>query len=277
MANTKTVKEEEIVTEEAVRIPSTLEDNKLLVEFCKMYLAVVDEIAAYNKEVLQDRTDGWTNAKVLEKAKELGNPTDANVKPHEDIKAYLEKYEDVLSQLNFARKELLESTADVLGIVLTATNERDESVEKPLKEKRGNATQIATQLNNIANMTADPTTKKAVTEFLDSNPLPMVGRDQVRNFTQDTTSTPRYRVTVNVFKGDENVGTAQGFTKAGLMLTKSEYGYARGKALTGEDLRKAWENAGNSAANPYAVPTVEFTDNREDGGNPELRFVLTKS
>jgi hypothetical protein len=276
MATTKSVKEE-TVTEEAPKIPASLEENKLLVEFCKMYLAVVAEITAYNKEVLQERTDGWTNPKILAKARELASPEDASVPKNEEIEALVTKFDDYQTALNFARKEVIEATAKVLGITVTATRERDTAVEEPLKEKRNNATQIATQLSNIASMTHDPSTKGAVTEFLDSNPLPMVGRDQVRNFTQDNASTPRYRVTINVLKDDVVIGTAQGFTKAGLMLTKPEFGYDRAKALSGDDLRKAWEGAGNSAANPYAVPTVEFVDTREDGGNPDLKFVITKT
>ncbi len=269
---------EEVVSEEVMYpIPAALDDNKLLVELCKMYLDVAKAIKKYNDSVLTQRTDGWTNAKVLEKARELGNPTDANVKPNDDIKAYLEKYEELLDQLNFAKRELLESTADVLGIVLTNSNERDESVEKPLKEKRTHATVVATQLNNIAGMTHDTTVTEAIKEFLEKNPLPMVGRDQVRTFTDGSAgSTPRYRVDVKVFKGDDLIGTAQGFTKAGLMVTRPEFGFVRGKAISGDKLREAYEGAGNSAANPYAVSPVEFVVEKGDDLADDLKFVIEK-
>lgn len=262
MAKTETVKEDEVTVE--TRIPEQLTANNLLAEFCRMYLATADEIAAYNKEVLQERTDGWTNAKVLEKAKSLGNPDDANVEPNEEIAHYLNAYEEALTKFNFARKELLNVTADHLGITLTATNERDAAVEAPLKEKRNQATQIALQLGNIANMTNDTVTKEAVKEFLESCPLPMVGRDQVRNFNSETTTIPRYRVDVIVTKDGVELLNTQGFSKAAQALSNSKFGYERGKSLDADTLRQAWEKAGNSANNPYAVPVVEFKDNGLD-------------
>lgn len=262
-------KQMSVKKETETRIPENLTTNNLLAEFCRMYLVTADEIAEYNKSVLTERTDGWTNAKVLEKAKELGNPTDANIAPVTEIADFLTKYEDYLTAFNFARKELLEATAKHLGIVLTATNERDQTVEGPLKEKRNQATQIALQLGNIANMTADTVTKEAVKEFLESNPLPMVGRDQVRNFNAETSSVPRYRVDVTVTKGGDTLLTTQGFSKAAAALSNSKFGYERGKSLNADDLRLAWEKAGNSATSPYAVSPVTFEDNG-------LVFTITK-
>lgn len=273
MANTKS--NTETVTEEVEvnRIPDAIIENGLLVEFCKIYLGIADEIGEYNSRVLQTRTDGWTNSKVLEKAKEFASPEDANIPKDDTIADLFDKYESYLTALAFAKTELLNATAEKLGITLTNTSERDPNVENTLKEQRVKALKVVTQFEGMAEFTTDANLKNGITEFLKNNPLPMVGRNQERSFGLEgnNTSTPKYRVTVTITNSDgEKLYSDKGFSKAALAITKPVFGYERGKALTAENLREAWEKAGNSADNPYAVPRVEFVDNK-------LTFVIEKT
>lgn len=248
------------------RIPESLSSNSILADFCRQYLSVFDEIANYNKEVLAERDSEWTAAKVMEKARELGRPTDANVKPKENVKNALEKFESLVTELAKARKAVLDVTSGELGITLSATAERNPELEAPLKEKRKLAVEIGTQLSMIAKMTTDESASSAVEEFLGKNPLPAIGRDQARTFGGDGKSTPKYRVTVTVSDSDGNEKIKEdGFTKTALALTKL---YERGKAPKSDTLREVWEKAGNTPEKTVQSP-VTFEDNN-------LHFVITK-
>lgn len=251
---------------EVNRIPETLADNPILSEFCKRYLDVLDEIAKYNEEVLAEKDAEWNPSKVLEKSKELANPTDANVPANADIKAARDEWEKIVGQAALARKKVIETTAKALGITLTVTTERDAETEEGLKQKRKLAVAIGTQLSTIAEMTTDKDASAAVTTFFEKNPLPAIGRDQVRSFGSDGKSTPKYRVHITVSDKDGNVKVSEdGFTKTALALPKY---YERGKALKSETLRKAWEAAGNTPEKTLVDP-VEFDDN-------DLHFVIKK-
>lgn len=248
------------------RIPTALSTNSILADFCKQYLNVVDEIAKYNADVLSEKDSEWTAAKVMEKARAFASPTDANEKPKPEIKKLVDDFEKAAVALSNARKAVIEATSKELGITLSATSERNPELEAPLKEKRKLANEIGNQLGMIAKMTTDASASDSVTEFLSKNPLPAVGRDQVRTFGNDGKSTPKYRVTVTVTDIDGAVKVQEdGFTKTALALTKL---YERGKAPKSDDLRAAWEKAGNTSENTVQ-PTVEFDDNK-------LHFVIKK-
>lgn len=249
------------------RIPTVLARNIVLVDFCRQYLEAIDEIAAYNKEVIAEKSSEWNVSKVLAKARELGNPEDANTPVNEDIKKALSEWEDAVTKVNVAKRAVLEATSKELGITLSSvTVERNAETEAPLREKRKFANEIGNQLSAIAAMTRDEKSKDAVNEFLTSNPLLAVGRDQVRTFGGDEPSTPKYRVNVKVTDKDGNVLVDEsGFTKTALALTKY---YERGKALKQDKLREAWEKSGNTVANTVVNP-VEFDDNG-------MHFVITK-
>jgi hypothetical protein len=250
------------------RIPEALSNQSILADFAKRYLDVFDEIAAYNKDVLAEKTSDWNAAKVLDKARELARPTDKNVKPNEDIKKAVENWENLINEMNRARKTLLDMTSKELGITLSSTSERDPALEAPLRDKRKFAIEIGTQLSMIAKMTTDEAVSEAATEFLAKNALPAIGRDQVRKFGDDGKSTPKYRVHIQITKDGDTVLDEDGFTKTALALTKSTFGYERGKSLKSEDLRKAWEAVGNTPEKTVTNP-VEFDDNG-------LHFVITK-
>ncbi len=250
------------------RIPSLLENNSILGDFCKQYLDIHDRIASYNKEVLAERDSEWNATKVLEKARQLGRPTDNSVKPNDEIKKALTDWEDLINQVARARKNVLDLTAKEIGITLSATADRNPELEAPLKEERKRANVIGEQLSTIAKMTSDKNATDAVLEFLAAYPLPAIGRDQVRTFGNDGSATPKYRVTVEVSKNGEVLVSESGFTKAGLALTKPALGYERGKAPNSGDLREAWEKAGNTADKTVTNP-VEFDDNG-------LHFKITK-
>jgi hypothetical protein len=267
---TNTVAEDKVAVEtettETNRVPEVLSSNSILADFCKRYLDVLDEIADYNKAVLAERDSEWTAAKVMEKAREFGRPTDANVKPKDNVKSALDKFENLVTELAKARKALLDVTSSELGITLSATAERNPELEAPLKEKRKFAVEIGSQLSMIAKMTTDENASTAVEEFLGKNPLPAIGRDQARTFGTDGKSTPKYRVTVKVYDKDGTEKLSEdGFTKTALALTKL---YERGKAPKSDALREVWEKAGNTSDKTVQSP-VEFTDN-------DLRFVITK-
>lgn len=263
------VTETETVETEVNRIPSLLVDNVILGGICKQYLDIFDEIAKYNKEVLQEKSSDWTQAKVLEKSRELGRPADPKAKPHADIRKALEAYENAVDALNFARKDLVAVTATELGITLSATAERNPEIEAPLKEKRKVAVEIGSQLTMISKLTNDEKASAAVNEFLENNPLPAIGRNQAHAFSDGGKTTPKYRVTVKIVKDGNVLLEESGFTKTALALTGPVFGYDRGKAPSAETLREAWEKAGNSAENPGAVSPVEFEDNN-------LHYTITK-
>lgn len=251
------------------RIPEALANNPILAEFCSRYLSAFDEIAAYNKEVLTKSDSDWTQSKVLEQARKLGRPEDPKAKPNADIREVLVAYENAVEAMTFARKALMDTTAKELGISLSSTSERDPEREAPLKEKRKLAVEIGSQLSMIAKMTNDEAASGAVSDFLGSNPLPAIGRDQVRTFTENGTATPKYRVTVKVVNSDGTVLLEEnGFTKTALALSQPVFGYERGKSLKSEDLRKAWESAGNTP-DKTVQSTVEFEDNN-------LHYTITK-
>lgn len=256
---------EVVETQEKPRIPEALSNNSILAEFCRQYLAVFDEISEYNKEVLAERDAEWNAGKVLEKARELGRPADANTPANQDIKNALEAWEKLVNETARARKSVLDTTSKVLGITLSATSERNPETEAPLKEKRKIAFEIGTQLSNIAKMTTDENASAAVVEFLANSPLPAVGRDQTRNFGDNEKATPKYRVNVTVSKDGNKLIDEAGFTKAALALTKY---YERGKSPKADKLRGMWESAGNSPEKTVTSP-VEFQDNG-------LHYVITK-
>ena len=262
------VKSETPVTGD-VRISEVVYQNPILVDFFRQYLSVVDEIDGYNKEVLAEKDSEWPTVKILERARELGTPADANVKPDVDIKNALTEWENLVTKVNLAKRKVLELTAKNIGITLTATAERNPEVEAPMKERRSLAVAIGSQLEMMVKMLHDEDLKTAIVDFLKNNDLPAIGRDQVRTFGTDEKATPKYRVTVAVVNKDgEELLSADGFTKAALALTKSTFGYERGKAPKSEDLRNAWEKAGNSGDKTVANPVV-FEDNN-------LTFTITK-
>ncbi len=251
------------------RTPKLLEENTILGSFCQRYLDILDEIAAYNKAVLAERDDEWSPAKLVEQARKFASPDDAkNIKP--EIKNALDKWESLISEATKAKKLLLEATANELGIKLTNTAERDQNVEAPLKEKRKIAFTIGSQLSQIAEMTNDPEASNAVLTFLSNNPLPVIGRDQVRAFGNESGgSTPKYRVTITITNKDGQVLlTEDGFTKTAAALSKPVFNYERGKSPKSDVLRAAWEKAGNSPEKTTVNP-VEFDDN-------DLHYVISK-
>lgn len=251
------------------RIPEALAASPILGEICSRYLEAVDEITKYNREVLADKDAEWNVQKVLDKARTLARPTEKGAKANTKIKSALESWEKLIDQVTLAKKAVVEATAEELGIKLSATAERNPELEIPLKEKRKLANEIGSQLSMMAEFTNDANAKTTVTQFLEQNPLPAIGRDQVRTFGNDGGTTPKYRVTIEVKKDDEVLLTEKGFTKTALALTKPAFGYERGKAPKSEDFRKAWEAAGNTPDKTVQSP-VEFDDNG-------LHFTITKN
>jgi hypothetical protein len=250
----------EVVETEVVkdRTPESLASDSILASFCERYLLALDEIAAYNKEVLQKSDSDWTSAKVLEKARELARPTSKDVKANETILRALKAFEDAADTLTKTRREVLEITAKDQNIVLSNTSERDSEREAPLREKRTFAVAIGNQLESIAKMTTNEKATEDVLTFLKDNPLPAIGRDQSRTFGVEEKATPKYRVIVIVKNNDgEKLVEEAGFTKAANSLTKH---YPRGKSLKTDDLRKAWESAGNTPEKTVVSPVV-FEDN----------------
>jgi len=249
------------------RIPVVLSENSILADFCKRYLGTVDEILEYNKAVLAEKDSEWNALKVLDRARKFASPENAEeVKP--EIKKAVDAWESLQAEALKARKAVLDLTSRELGITLSATADRNPELEAPLKDKRKIANEIGSQLGVIAKLTSDEKASDAVNSFLTENPLPAVGREQARTFGTDENSTPKYRVKVEVFKDGNSILTADGFTKATLALTKPVFGYERGKAPKSDDLRKAWESAGNSSKETKQE-VVEFDDNG-------LHYVLTK-
>ncbi len=248
------------------RIPELFENNPILKDFCQKYLDILDEITEYNKQVLAEKTAEWNSSKVLEKAKEFAHPEDANVPANKEIQTLVDEWEKAITVLAQKRKAVIERTAKELGITLTSTAERDPEKEAGLKEQRKLAHTIGSQLSSFAEMINDASATKTIQEFLGSNPLPAVGRDQSHNFSSDGgKATPKYRVKVTVSRDNEELISEDGFTKAALALPKY---YERGKALKADKLREAWEAAGNTPEKTVTDP-VEFNDNG-------LHFTITK-
>lgn len=253
------------------RIPDPIANNDLLRDFASRYLDGYDEIAAYNKAVLAEKTSEWNVGKVLEQARNFARPTDKNSPVNNTIKQALEKYESLVNEVAKARKNVLDLTSQELGISLSATSDRDPETEARLKDVRKTAIEIGTQLSMIAKMTASTNEEvsKAVDQLLAENPMPAIGRDQVRTFGDNGgKATPKYRVTVTVSKDGTQLESFDGFTKAALALTKPAFGYERGSAPKSDKLRAAWEKAGNTPEKTVKDP-VEFDDNG-------LHFVITK-
>lgn len=266
--NTATM--EDVVTDNGTvetdpRIPQILSEQSILADFCKQYLNVADEIAAYNKEVLAEKSSDWTPVKVILKAREFASPEDANAETNEDIKKALDVWEELVRQAQLARKAVLDLTSKELGITLSATSERSAETEAPLKDRRKFANEIGTQLQMISKLATNSEASAAVAHFLSENPLPVVGRDQVRTFGSEEKSTPKYRVTVSVSRDGSELFREDGFTKTALKLVKY---YERGQAPKADFLRSAWESVGNNGETTVQ-PVVEF----EHEG---LNFTITK-
>lgn len=263
---------DDVVTEEVEkpRIPELLSGNPIFNNFCERYLATLDKIAEYNKEVFAEKDAEWNPTKVIGKAREFASPDDATkVKP--EIKKALDAWETAVAEAMKLRKTVLDVTSKELGITLSNTSERNPETEAPLKEERKIAHTIGDQLNTMGSISNDINFNAAVALFLTDNPLPQVGRDQVSTFGESAKATPKYRVKVTVKNKDgEEVVSEDGFTKASHALTKlpAAIAYERGKALKSDDLRTAWEKAGNNAEKTV-TPVVEFTDNG-------LLYTLTK-
>jgi hypothetical protein len=241
------------------RIPESLANNSLLGNFFLRYLDGYDDISKYNEQVLAEKNSGWNTTKVLAKAKEFASPEDP-AQVNEDVKKAYDEFERLVTEMQNARKSVIDATAKVLGISLSDVAQRDPAVEASLKEKRKLAVEIGTQLSTIAKMTTDEDAAKAVEEFFNAYPLPAIGREQTRSFTDDGKNTPKYRVEITVTKDGTQILKESGFTKTALKLSQPVFGYARGKSLKSEDLRKAWESAGNSPEETKQE-TVEFEDN----------------
>lgn len=247
------------------RVPAVLLENPILAEFCNQYLTTVDEILAYNKDVLAEKSAEWNAHKVMEKAREFARPTDKS-EPDSEILDIIKKYEAAQDAYNLARRSVLDATAKKLGITLSATADRNPEIEAPLKEKRKTAHVIGTQLKTMAEMTTNTQASEAVEEFLSKNELPMIGRDQTHSFGDSGKATPKYRVTIVVTDKDgKEVLSEDGFSKTAMALTKF---YERGKAPKADVLREVWEKAGNSPEETKTNP-VQFDDN-------DLHFVITK-
>lgn len=247
------------------RISPVLSKQVILMDFLGTYLSVFDEISAYNKEVLAEKSSDWPISKIMEKAREFASPENADdIKP--EVKVAWDQFEAASQAMQVARRNVLNATAKELGITLSVTAERNSDTEAPLKEHRTRAVAIGKQLSTFSELLNDEKISAALKEFLDAYPLPAVGRDQVSNFGADEKSTPKYRVTVVVTNSDgEELVNESGFTKAALALTKF---YPRGEAPKPDTLRTAWEKAGNTGENTVQ-PVVEFDDN-------DLHYVITK-
>ncbi len=250
------------------RIPGIVAEQSILKNFFERYLEALDEIAAYNKLVLAESESEWNATKVLAKSVEMASNEDANL-INQKVKEARDAFERISAELSKARRNLIDVTAAELGISLNVTDTRDPEAEKPLKEKRTLAVEIGKQLKTIAQMTTDESAATAVDEFLVANPMPAIGRDQVRSFTSDGKATPKYRVVVTVKKDGKELLSEKGFTKAAQQLTNPIFGYERGKAPKSDDLRAAWEKAGNTPEK-----TVQSTVEFEDG---ELHYTITKN
>lgn len=255
--NVEETKEES--TEPVNRIPELLASQFILNDLCQKYLGVVDKTAAYNQTVIGEKDSEWTSAKVVNKARELANPTDANVEANKEIKDALDAWENLVTEQLKARKVIVDLASKALGISLSSVAaERDMELEAKLKEERKLATVIGDQLKLMGTLTTDANTTEVVNAFLNAYPLPMVGRDQVHNFGADNAGkTPKYRVNIVVTRDGETILSEEGFTKLALALPPY---YERGKAPKAPMFREVWEKAGNSPEKTVQ-PTVQFEDN----------------
>jgi hypothetical protein len=281
---TVTDKSDDIVEEKEIETPETevtevsendkliaqLSSNPILADFTKKYLDVHGEISQYNAEVLAAKDSEWNPGKVMTKATEFAKPEpNSGVKADEEILSLMQSYEKLLIEVARAKKSVVDATAKKLGITLSATAERDPVKEEALKEKRSVGVVLGKRLNDIAEMFSDKEMSDAIAKFLTNNPLPAVGRQSSMSFAgNEGKATPKYRVKVEVYKGDEKLDEFDGFSKTALSLSNSKFGYERGKALKADKFREAWEAPGNNSEKTVQS-TVEFTDNG-------LRFVLTK-
>lgn len=257
-------------TEPVNRIPEALSSNPLFLDFLGRFLEVIDKISEYNTSVLGKKDNEWDRHKVLAKAKELGRPMDANVKPVDSILEKLKAYENVMEELAIVRDELISETAAHLGISLNAVAaERDKDKEAPLLEDRKKAVSLRSTLLVMADTMSDNEMSTALVEFLQNNPIPAVGRNQTSAISTDsgTGATPKYRVKVKVEKDGKVLLDADGFTKAVQSLTQPVFGYERGQAPKADKLRAAWEAAGNGPGKTVKT-VVEFEDNG-------LKYTLT--
>jgi hypothetical protein len=261
---------EETELSENDKLLAQLGTNPILADFANKYLDIYNEIAKYNAEVLASKDSEWNIGKVLAKANEFAKPTpDSGVKADSEILSLMKSYEELLIEVARAKKAVVDATAKKLGITLSATTERDPIREEALKDKRGTAVVLGKRLNDIAEMFSDKEMSDAIAKFLTNNPLPSVGRQSSHSFTDNGgKGTPKYRVKVEVFKGDEKLADFDGFTKAGTSLSNPMFGYKRGESLKADKFREAWEAAGNSSEKTVKN-VVEFGDNG-------LKFVLTK-
>lgn len=277
--NNDTVAEKEInETPETVETPETendkliayLSSNPILADFTKKYLDIYNKISEYNAEVLAAKDSEWNVVKVMAKATEFAKPAPGSgIKPNDDIASLMKTYEQLLIDVARAKKAVVDATAKELGITLSATSDRDPVREETLKEERSVGVVLGKRLNDISEMFSDKEMSAAIAEFLVKNPLPAVGRQSSHSFSgADAKASPKYRVKVEVFKGDEKLEEFDSFSKAGVSLSNPKFGYERGKSLKADAFREAWEAAGNNSEK-----TVQSVVKFEDNG---LTYVLTK-
>jgi hypothetical protein len=255
------------------RIPAFLKKNSMFNEFITRFLKTYDDISAYNKEVLAEKTDGWTASKVLEESKKLSENEDAT-KIVASVKEARDAFESVAAELAKARRNLIEVTSKELGITLSAVGgERNSEIEEPLKLARKEALEIGKQMNLFAGMTQDAAIKEEVTKFFATYDLPAVGRNQTTTFgSESSTTTPKYRVNVTITNAEgEVLMEKSGFTAASLNNTSF---YERGKALKSDKMRAAWEAAGNTPDNTVTSPVVFTDEGAADVGT--LTYTITK-
>lgn len=251
---------------ETETVPELLNSNPIFAAMCSRYLDIAKSLAEYNASVLSEKDSEYSPRNLINKAQELGNPTDANVKANEAIKTALNEWEELVIKARQARANLIEVTAKELGIAAPTTVERDPEVEAKLRDDRKTAFEIGTQLKMIVGFTNDQNTTDVVMNFLEQNPLPAVGRDQSRNFAAEAVNTPKYRVTVTAVNGNgDEVVRESGFSKAAQALSKF---YDRGQGIKPDALRTVWESAGNTPEK-----TVQDSVTTEDNG---LTITITK-
>jgi hypothetical protein len=262
MANATKVKQQSAAVDE--RIPEVLRSEMIISAMLTNYLRYTDEIAQYNADVLK-RTDGeWTPNKLLAKAKEWARPIQGD--PDSDALAVVQALEKAQSTLNAARQQVVKFTADKMGVSLSNVTERDSEREVPLKQNRIKAVEISKQMDAFRQNVEDTDAGSALGQFLKDFPVPQVGREGKFDPTDTATGAPKYRVRVEVFRGDERLLSENGFTKTALALPKY---HARGQAPKSDKLREVWEAAGNTSDN-VVQPVVQWE-------NAGLRYVITNT
>ena len=263
--STETPETENVETEKP-RIPEGFDTNPIIKTFAEDYLKKSDLIAEYNKSVLQRNDSEWNAKKVLDKSKEFASPDDPS-KIVQNVKTARDAFEAAAAELSKKRAELIAITAKELGIELSSTAERDPEKEEQLSEERKVAIVLGEQLKMMATVSPDKSFNTMVEEFLAANPLPAIGRDQVRSFSETKGTTPKYRVTITVTNKDgHELVKEKGFTKTALTVSKH---YPRGEGIKADKIRQAWEAAGNTADKTVVEP-VEFIDN-------DLTFSIVKT